>query len=102
MTLSIGGLEAGLILTVAMAGLSGYGILLVVMWQSLNNRLRSLGHEDRDIRNQMHGILEVLQTQYGDVLDAVATSNKLMAKVYSQKCVLCEHGREESDREADE
>lgn len=84
MTLTIDLVYSGIIVSVILAGLGGYGVLLIVIWQSLNKRLQSLGHEDRDIRNQIHGMLEILEGHHRGVLDAVVQSNALMANVYSQ------------------
>jgi hypothetical protein len=85
MTISIDAAYAGMLLSVLLASMAGYGILLVVIWQSLNRRLQTLGHEDRDIRNQIHGLLEIMQNHHTDVLNAMVQSNSLMANVYSQK-----------------
>lgn len=47
--------------------------LLGVVWRQINNklddvnkRLRTLGHEDRDIRSQMNGIFILLTEHFGD------------------------------------
>ena len=84
MTITIDAAFAGLFLSVVLAAMAGYGALLMIIWQSLNRRLRTLGHEDRDIRNQLHGILETMESHYGNVLETMRQSNALMAHVYSQ------------------
>lgn len=40
--------------------------LLAIMWKSISARLRTLGHEDRDIRGQMHGIMVTLTEHLSD------------------------------------
>lgn len=84
MSLTIDAVYLGTILSVILAAMAGYGVLLVVIWQSINHRLRSLGHEDRDIRNQIHGVLETLESHHKGTLEAVMKSNALMANVYSR------------------
>lgn len=85
MTITIDAAFAGLLLSVVVMALAGYGALLVVIWQSVNNRLRTLGHEDRDIRNQLHGMLETMEAHYDHVLDSMQKSNALMAHVYTSR-----------------
>ena len=83
MTITVDAVHLTMIFSAIVAALTGYGVLIMVIWQSLNNRLRSLGHEDRDIRNQIHGLLEVLDAHHRDTLKAVVQTNALMANVYS-------------------
>lgn len=90
MTIQIDAMYAGLLLTVIIAAMGVYGTLIVIIWQSINRRLRTLGHEDRDIRNQLHGVLEILldanksrESHYENVLGAMQQSNALMGHVYT-------------------
>lgn len=90
MTITIDAMFAGLLLTVIITAMGAYGTLIVIIWQSVNRRLRTLGHEDRDIRNQLHGVMEVMldankqrETHYESVLGAMQQSNSLMAHVYT-------------------
>jgi len=56
------------LLTWAVIGMLGLiGSLVILVWQQLNakinlidTRLRSLGHEDRDIRSQLSGVMDAL------------------------------------------
>ena len=34
--------------------------LILFMWRSVNARLRTLGHEDRDIRSTVNGVMTLL------------------------------------------
>ena len=36
------------------------GGLILFMWRSVNARLRTLGHEDRDIRSTVNGVMTLL------------------------------------------
>jgi len=46
--------------------ISVFSALLTVIWRSISARLRTLGHEDRDIRGQMHGIMLTLTGHLSD------------------------------------
>jgi hypothetical protein len=90
MTITIDAVIAGLIVSMLMASLVGFGALMAVMWHSTNSRLRTLGHEDRDIRGQLNGVLEMMiegnktrEAHYESVLEAMQKSISLMAHVYT-------------------
>lgn len=87
-------LDAGYFATliaIIMTALTGYGVLLGVVWYSINKRLQTLGHEDRDIRGQLIGVLNTVEAHHLSALKTMTQSNALMANVYSQKCTCAPH-----------
>lgn len=84
MTITIDAVYAGIILSVILAGLGGYGVLLIIIWQSIGRRLQTLGHEDRDIRGQLHGVLTMMEAHHRGVSDAILQSNRLIVDVYNR------------------
>jgi len=53
--------------------------------QEINARLRSLGHEDREIRQELRETRASMEQYTSDALTAITTSAKLMAKVYTRR-----------------
>ncbi len=50
-----------------------------------NARLRSLGHEDREIRQELRETRAAIEQHTSDAMNAITTSAKLMARVYSRR-----------------
>ena len=64
------------------------GSINALMLNWIFMRLKSLGHEDRDIRNQIHGILQIMEHHHQDTMQSVTKALEVIASFYKLKTQL--------------
>ena len=82
---SLVGLLGGLVSRMILRRLDKLEERAVAREEEFNNRLRTLGHEDREIRTELRETRAALEQHTSDALNAITTSARLMARVYSRR-----------------